>query len=96
LGTCLNTKAKETFVFSANDKVKKESVDILVAGGGIAGSALFRYFAEAGKQCLLVNYDRGSSWRNIGGGRPTFSNPTFPISPNIIWKYSKKFKRYKI
>ena len=75
LGDLFNTKAKETFVFSANDKVKKESVDILVAGGGIAGSALFRYFAEAGKQCLLVNYDRGSSWRNIGGGRPTFSNP---------------------
>ncbi|OQA87937.1 MAG: putative glutamate synthase (NADPH) small subunit [Bacteroidetes bacterium ADurb.Bin234] len=75
LGDLYNSKAKETFVFSANDNVKKESVDILIAGGGIAGSALFRYFAEAGKQCLLINYNRGASWRNIGGGRPTFSNP---------------------
>ena len=45
------------------------------AGGGIAGSSLFRYFAEAGRKTVLVNADRGSSWRNIGGGRPAFSIP---------------------
>jgi len=50
-------------------------VDSLVAGGGIGGSALFRYLAEAGKKPVLVNYDRGSSWRNIAGGRPNFSVP---------------------
>lgn len=49
--------------------------EVLIAGGGIGGSALFRYFAEAGKKTVLVNADRGSSWRNIGGGRPAFSVP---------------------
>jgi len=42
----------------------------LIAGGGIAGSSLFRYFAEAGKEPVLINYEKGSSWRNIAGGRP--------------------------
>lgn len=50
-------------------------VDSLVAGGGMAGSALFRYLAEAGMRPLLVNSGHGSSWRNIAGGRPAFSLP---------------------
>jgi len=54
---------------------KKVKCEVLVAGGGIAGSALFRYFAESGKNVVLVNYERGSSWRNIAGGRPAFSVP---------------------
>jgi glycine/D-amino acid oxidase-like deaminating enzyme/Fe-S-cluster-containing hydrogenase component 2 len=49
--------------------------NVLIAGGGIAGSALFRYFAEAGQKPLLINADRGSSWRNIAGGRPAFGVP---------------------
>nr|NQU91628.1 FAD-dependent oxidoreductase [Bacteroidota bacterium] len=48
-------------------------VKSLVAGGGIGGSALFRYLAEAGMQPVLINYGRGASWRNIAGGRPNFS-----------------------
>ncbi|MFP4017918.1 MAG: FAD-dependent oxidoreductase [Bacteroidales bacterium] len=55
--------------------VKKVQVKSLVAGGGIGGSALFRYLAEAGQKPVLVNYGRGSSWRNIAGGRPNFSLP---------------------
>lgn len=54
---------------------KVVKVDALVAGGGIGGSALFRYLAEAGEKPVLINYDRGSSWRNIAGGRPNFSLP---------------------
>jgi glycine/D-amino acid oxidase-like deaminating enzyme/thioredoxin reductase/Fe-S-cluster-containing hydrogenase component 2 len=54
---------------------KKVKVDALVAGGGITGSALMRYLAEAGMKPVLVNHDRGSSWRNIAGGRPNFSVP---------------------
>lgn len=54
---------------------KKVEVGALIAGGGIAGSALFRYMAEAGMNPVLVNADRGSSWRNIGGGRTAFSLP---------------------
>ena len=56
-------------------QIKKIETEVLIAGGGIAGSALFRYFAEAGKKPILVNSERGGSWRNIAGGRPTFSNP---------------------
>lgn len=58
------------------DKEKDtESVPALIAGGGIAGSALFRYMAEEGFRPVLVNFDRGASWRNIAGGRPAFSVP---------------------
>lgn len=54
---------------------RKIEVGALIAGGGIAGSALFRYMAEAGLNPVLVNAGRGSSWRNIGGGRTAFSLP---------------------
>ena len=65
----------EAFVYPQSNGVKKEQVEVLIAGGGIAGSALFRYFAEAGKKPVMINYSRGASWRCIGGGRPAFSNP---------------------
>ncbi|MCF8335044.1 MAG: FAD-dependent oxidoreductase [Bacteroidales bacterium] len=61
--------------FTNGRKVKKVSVQSLVAGGGIGGSALFRYLAEAGQEPVLVNCNRGSSWRNIAGGRSNFSLP---------------------
>lgn len=54
---------------------KKIKVDSLLAGGGIGGSALFRYLSEAGKKPLMINFGRGASWRNIAGGRPNFSLP---------------------
>ncbi|HPS62376.1 MAG TPA: FAD-dependent oxidoreductase, partial [Bacteroidales bacterium] len=57
------------------NRPKKVKVKSLVAGGGIGGSALFRYLAEAGMEPVLLNYGRGSSWRNIAGGRPNFSLP---------------------
>ncbi len=75
LGDVYQPNRKETFVFQTGNDVKKETVEVLIAGGGIAGSGAFRYFAEAGKNPVLVNYDRGSSWRCIAGGRPAFSNP---------------------
>lgn len=75
LGDVYNPNAKEVVVFQKGNEVTKETVEVLICGGGIAGSAAFRYFAEAGKKPVLVNYDRGSSWRCIGGGRPAFSNP---------------------
>ncbi|KPK75654.1 MAG: ferredoxin [Phycisphaerae bacterium SM23_30] len=56
----------------ANKVVK---VRTLVAGGGIAGSALFRYLSEAQQQPVMINYGRGASWRNIAAGRPNFSLP---------------------
>lgn len=52
-----------------------EQAGAFVAGGGIAGSALYRYLAEEGFAPVLANCDRGSSWRNIAGGRPAFSLP---------------------
>lgn len=77
LGDVYNPKAKEVFIFpsSKTSQHSVEETDVLIAGGGMAGSAAFRYFAEAGKKVVLVNKDRGSSWRCIGGGRPAFSNP---------------------
>ena len=74
LGDVYNAKAHETFVYNTSN-VRKEHVNVLIAGGGMAGSGLFRYFAEAGLKPVLVNSERGSSWRCIGGGRPAFSNP---------------------
>jgi len=55
--------------------IKTIKVEALVAGGGIGGSALFRYLAEAGKKPTMINFGRGASWRNIAGGRPNFSIP---------------------
>lgn len=55
--------------------IRKEKVQALVAGGGIAGSGLFRYMSEAGMKPILCNFGRGSSWRNIAAGRPNFSLP---------------------
>ena len=75
LGEIYNGKSKETFVFQTGNDVRKEVTEVLIAGGGIAGSGAFRYFAEAGMKPVLINYDHGSSWRCIGGGRPAFSNP---------------------
>lgn len=75
LGDVYQHNRKEVFVFPAGMQVRKERTEVLVAGGGMAGSAAFRYFSEAGRKTVLVNYDSGSSWRCIGGGRPAFSNP---------------------
>ncbi len=58
---------------SKNPKIVKTQA--FVAGGGIAGSAVFRYLSEAGMKPVMINYGRGSSWRNIAGGRPAFSVP---------------------
>ncbi len=57
------------------NKPKKIKVKSLVAGGGIGGSALFRYLGVTGMEPVLLNYGRGASWRNIAGGRPNFSLP---------------------
>jgi len=56
-------------------KTRRVDCEVFIAGGGIAGSALFRYFAENGKKSVLANSDFGGSWRNIAGGRPAFSVP---------------------
>lgn len=66
---------KENLILSNNVQHSTIEVGALIAGGGIAGSALFRYMSEAGYKPLLVNYEAGSSWRNIAGGRPAFSLP---------------------
>jgi glycine/D-amino acid oxidase-like deaminating enzyme/thioredoxin reductase/Fe-S-cluster-containing hydrogenase component 2/bacterioferritin-associated ferredoxin/ferredoxin len=76
LGDLYPSNQKEKVLVCDHKKeVKKVKVEALVAGGGIGGSALFRYLAEKGKKPLLINYGRGASWRNIAGGRPNFSVP---------------------
>jgi glycine/D-amino acid oxidase-like deaminating enzyme/thioredoxin reductase/Fe-S-cluster-containing hydrogenase component 2/bacterioferritin-associated ferredoxin len=63
------------YVSQGDHRPEIQKAECLIAGGGIGGSALFRYLAEAGKKPVMINYDRGSSWRNIAGGRPNFSLP---------------------
>ena len=75
LGDVYTEGRKERYIFPKNNDVRHEEVKVLIAGGGIAGSGLFRYFSEAGLKPVMVNWSRGASWRNIGGGRPAFSNP---------------------
>ncbi|MDR1414448.1 MAG: FAD-dependent oxidoreductase [Odoribacteraceae bacterium] len=73
LGETAPVPARDIHVITGG--VKPVAVGALIAGGGIGGSALFRYMAEAGLSPLLVNADHGSSWRNIAGGRTAFSLP---------------------
>jgi glycine/D-amino acid oxidase-like deaminating enzyme/Fe-S-cluster-containing hydrogenase component 2/thioredoxin reductase/bacterioferritin-associated ferredoxin len=76
MGELYPRNVHEKIIISTNgDKPRKVTVKSLVAGGGIGGSALFRYLAEAGLKPVLINYGRGASWRNIAGGRPNFSLP---------------------
>lgn len=75
LGEIAPAKKGDVYLVANRDTFKQIEVSALIAGGGIAGSALFRYMAEAGMNPVLVNADRGSSWRNIGGGRTAFSLP---------------------
>lgn len=75
IGELHPAKKGDVYLVANRDGLKKVEVTALIAGGGIAGSALFRYMAEAGMNPVLVNADRGSSWRNIGGGRTAFSLP---------------------
>jgi glycine/D-amino acid oxidase-like deaminating enzyme/Fe-S-cluster-containing hydrogenase component 2/bacterioferritin-associated ferredoxin len=76
IGELYPKKVLEKIIVNANGKSNQlREVKVLVAGGGIGGSALFRYMAEAGLNPILINYGRGASWRNIAGGRPAFSLP---------------------
>ncbi len=76
MGELYPRKNHEIIHVQCKDSVRRKiEVDALVAGGGIGGSALFRYLAESGKKPLMINFGRGASWRNIAGGRPNFSLP---------------------
>jgi glycine/D-amino acid oxidase-like deaminating enzyme/ferredoxin len=55
--------------------IEQARAGVIVAGGGMAGSALFRYMAGEGMAPVLLNDGHGSSWRNIAGGRTAFSVP---------------------
>jgi glycine/D-amino acid oxidase-like deaminating enzyme/NADPH-dependent 2,4-dienoyl-CoA reductase/sulfur reductase-like enzyme/Fe-S-cluster-containing hydrogenase component 2/bacterioferritin-associated ferredoxin len=75
MGELMPGKSPDQIIISPAIKVEKIKVPCLIAGGGIGGSALFRYLAEAGMKPVMINYGRGASWRNIAGGRPNFSVP---------------------
>ncbi|MCK4662375.1 MAG: FAD-dependent oxidoreductase [Bacteroidales bacterium] len=76
LGELFPKDVNENILVNNTGKSNKTvKVQTLVAGGGIGGSALFRYLAEAGQKPVMINYGRGGSWRNIAGGRPNFSLP---------------------
>ena len=76
MGELYPKNVKEKIITNISGKANKIiKVKSLIAGGGIGGSALFRYMSEAGLEPILLNYGRGASWRNIAGGRPNFSLP---------------------
>lgn len=75
LGNVVNRSGAERIIIPSGAVTDGGRAGAIVAGGGMAGSALFRYLSEAGFAPVLVNKDRGSSWRNIAGGRPAFSLP---------------------
>ena len=76
IGNVCNLTGAHTLVTSPQfSDAEAVEVGAFVAGGGMAGTALFRYFAEAGLKPVLVNKEHGSSWRCIAGGRPAFSVP---------------------
>ncbi len=74
LGELVRSDKKETIILPKSKKEVKK-VQAIIAGGGAAGSSLFRFLSEAGYKPVLVNDGLGSSWRNIAGGRPAFSLP---------------------
>jgi len=84
----------DTYKVDSGKQVRK--TEVLIAGGGIGGSALFRYFAEAGKKTALINADRGSSWRNIGGGRPASIPELAEIARNNQTIFEETQKEYDI
>jgi glycine/D-amino acid oxidase-like deaminating enzyme/thioredoxin reductase/Fe-S-cluster-containing hydrogenase component 2/bacterioferritin-associated ferredoxin len=73
IGELIPRQIEEKVIIRGN--IRKVEVPVLIAGGGLAGSSLFRYFAEAGYKPTLLNYGRGSSWRNIAAGRAVFGDP---------------------
>lgn len=75
LSDVLPGKAPCKVILSTKRAIRHEKVKAFIAGGGMAGSALFRYMAEAGFNPVLANNERGSTWRCIAGGRPAFSHP---------------------
>ena len=70
-----NDKQAQFITDIRTHQTRRVNCEVFIAGGGIVGSALARYFAENGKKTVLVNAEHGGSWRNIAGGRPAFSNP---------------------
>ena len=72
IGELIPRQMNEKVIIGKN--IRKVEVPVLIAGGGIAGSSLLRYFAEAGYKPILLNYGRGSSWRNIAAGRAVFGD----------------------
>ena len=52
--------------------------------------------SEAGFNPVLINHDRGSSWRNIAGGRPAFSLQNYQTLPFTIEIFLKNCKNKNI
>jgi thioredoxin reductase/Fe-S-cluster-containing hydrogenase component 2 len=68
MGELYPRNRREQIITNVSGKERQAvKVGAFVAGGGIAGSALFRYLSEAGYKPLMVNDERGGSWRNIAG-----------------------------
>ncbi|MBN1252267.1 MAG: FAD-dependent oxidoreductase [Bacteroidales bacterium] len=96
MGELYPNNIKEQIITSAKNKNPRiVKTQILIAGGGIGGSALFRYLSETGQKPVLINYGRGASWRNIAGGRPNFSLPELSDIANHNLEIFKNLQEIK-
>ncbi len=75
IGELYPAPAKDRVVTHLSKSRRIIETRVLIAGGGIGGSSLFRFLAEAGYDPVMINHGFGGSWRNIAGGRPVFSLP---------------------
>jgi bacterioferritin-associated ferredoxin len=94
MGELYPRNQRERIITNVSGKERQTvKVGAFVAGGGIAGSALFRYLSEAGYKPLMVNDERGGSWRNIAGGRPAFSHPALADMANHNLELFKELQK---
>lgn len=74
LGDLMPKGQNDQYIINEKE-ITKVRAKVLIAGGGMAGSSVFRYFSEANLNPILINNETGSSWACIAGGRPSFSIP---------------------
>ncbi len=88
-------KREKVLTDTAKNTRKVFETKAFVAGGGIGGSSLFRFLAEEGYNPVMTNYGFGSSWRNIAGGRSTFSLPELTEIARYNLELFEQLQQYK-
>ena len=88
-------KHEKVFTNTTNTPRKVYETKAFVAGGGIGGSSLFRFLSEEGYNPVMINYGFGASWRNIAGGRSTFSLPELTEIARHNLEFFEQLQQYR-